>query len=228
MSNVILVNSYQFKKDLKKEFNVDAKTIYNPLNRKEIIIKSKKKSKKIFTSNKKLKILNIGRFTDQKDQMTLLKSLNQIKNEIDFEVAIIGKGNLKNKLQNYIDNQDLQKTIKLYDFVENPYPLIRQSDLFVLSSKFEGLPNVLLESLVLKKFVISSNCHTGPKEILLNGKGGFLFKVGDYKELAKKIKFFCMNRKKCKKLMARAYNSLYRFDYDQNLKKYLKTLNMLT
>ena len=79
LSNVILVNSYQFKKDLKKEFNVDAKTIYNPLNRKEIIIKSKKKSKKIFTSNKKLKILNIGRFTDQKDQMTLLKSLNQIR-----------------------------------------------------------------------------------------------------------------------------------------------------
>ena len=228
LSNVVLVNSYQFKKDLKKEFNVDAKTIYNPLNRKEIIKKSKKKSKKIFTSKKKLKILNIGRLTEQKDQMTLLKSLNQIKNEIDFEVTIIGRGKLKNKLQNYIDAQNLQKSIKLHDFVENPYPLIRQSDLFVLSSKFEGLPNVLLESLVLKKFVISSNCHTGPKEILLNGKGGFLFKVGDHMELAKKIKFFCMNRKKCKKLIVRAYNSLYRFDYDENLKKYLKTLNMLT
>ena len=76
--------------------------------------------------------------------MTLLKSLNQIKNEIDFEVTIVGRGKLKNKLQNYIDSQNLKKSIKLHDFVENPYPLIRQSDLFVLSSKFEGLPNVLL------------------------------------------------------------------------------------
>ena len=67
---------------------------------------------------------------------------------------------------------------------------MKQTNLFVLSSKFEGLPNVLLESLVLKKFIISSDCRTGPKEILLNGKGGLLFKVGDYKMLEKRIKYF--------------------------------------
>ena len=55
--------------------------------------------------------------------------------------------------------------------MKNPFPLIKQADLFILSSKFEGLPNVLLESLVLKKFIISSNCRTGPKEILLNVRG---------------------------------------------------------
>lgn len=224
LSNEVLVNSYQFKNDLKKEFKVNAKTIYNPLNKNEIIKKSKQKSKKIFSSNKKLKILNIGRFTDQKDQITFLKSLNLIKNEIDFEASIIGKGVLKKKLQNYINAQNLQKSVKIYDFVENPYPLIKQSNLFVLTSKFEGLPNVLLESLVLKKFIISSNCHTGPKEILLNGKGGFLFKVGDYKELANKIKYYYMNKKKCKSLLLKAYDSLDRFDYNRNLKKYLEVL----
>ncbi len=224
LSNEVLVNSYQFKNDLKKEFKVNAKTIYNPLNRIEIIRKSKQKSKKIFNSKKKLKILNIGRFTDQKDQITFLKSLNLIKNDIDFEASIIGKGVLKEKLQNYINAHNLQKLVKIYDFVENPYPLIKQSNLFVLTSKFEGLPNVLLESLVLKKFIISSNCHTGPKEILLNGKGGLLFKVGDYKQLAKKIKFYYMNKKKCKNLLSKAYNSLDRFDYNRNLKKYLKVV----
>ena len=153
-----------------------------------------------------------------------MKSLNLIKNEIDFEASIIGKGVLKEKLQNFINAQNLKKSVKIYDFVENPYPLIKQSNLFVLTSKFEGLPNVLLESLVLKKFIISSNCHTGPKEILLNGKGGFLFKVGDYKELANKIKYYYMNKKKCKSLLLKAYDSLDRFDYNRNLKKYLEVL----
>ena len=105
LSDEVLVNSYQFKNDLKKEFNITAQTIYNPLNIKEIIEKSKKKSKKIFNSKKKLKILNIGRFTDQKDQITLLKSLNIIKNKIDFEASIVGRGNLKIKLQNYIEKK---------------------------------------------------------------------------------------------------------------------------
>ncbi len=220
MANLVLVNSQQFRRDLKKEFNVNSRTIYNPLNKKEIIKKSKLRSKKIFNSNKKLKILNIGRFTDQKDQMTFLKSLNLIKNKIDFEASIVGRGNLKNKLQNYINNKNLQKVVKLYDFVDNPYPLIKQSNLFVLTSKFEGLPNVLLESVALKKFTISSNCHTGPKEILLNGRGGLLFKVGDYKELASKILYYFFNKKKCQKLSVRAYKSLNRFDYKKNLKEY--------
>ena len=131
------------------------------------------------------------------------------------------EGNLK-KLQNYIDVHDLRKSVRIYDYIENPYPIIKQSNLFILTSKFEGLPNVLLESLVLKKFIISSNCHTGPKEILLNGKGGLLFKVGDYKELAKKIKFYCINKKECEKLLINAYKSLDRFDFNKNLKKYLK------
>ena len=224
LSNEVLVNSYQFKNDLKKEFNINARVIYNPLNKKEIIKKSKQKTKKIFNSNKKLRILNIGRLTDQKDQMTFLKSLKLIKNDIDFEASIIGRGNLKKKLQNYINVHDLRKSVRIYDYIENPYPIMKQSNLFILTSKFEGLPNVLLESLVLKKFIISSNCHTGPKEILLNGKGGLLFKVGDYEELAEKIRFFCKNKKKCEKLLIKAYKSLDRFDFKKNLEEYLKVI----
>ena len=110
--------------------------------------------------------------------------------------------------------------VKIIDFVKNPYPLIKQSNLFILTSKFEGLPNVLLESLTLKKFVISSNCHTGPKEILLNGKGGLLFKVGNYRELSKKIRFYSMNKKDCGKMINRSYKALDRFDYSKNLRQY--------
>ena len=71
LADIILVNSLEFQKDLKKEFNVNAVCIYNPLNIKEILSKSKKKSVKIFKNNNKIKILNIGRFAPQKDQFTL-------------------------------------------------------------------------------------------------------------------------------------------------------------
>jgi glycosyltransferase involved in cell wall biosynthesis len=227
LADKIMVNSYEFKKELRKEFNVNSLCIYNPLNKKEIIKKSKNKSEKIFKTNN-LKIINIGRFTDQKDQLTLLKALNFLKNKIKFEVVIIGRGALKKKLFNYITENNLNKFVKLKNFANNPFPLIKQADLFILSSKYEGLPNVLLESLVLNKYVISSKCRTGPKEILLDGKGGDLFKVGDYKKLSKLIINFNLRKKINNKKLKYAKDHLYRFDYDINLKKYLNLVNSVS
>ena len=111
------------------------------------------------------------------------------------------------------------------NYQKNPFPFLKRSDLFILSSKFEGLPNVLLEALVLKKFVISTKCPTGPKEILSNGKYGYLFKVGDYKDLAKLILKYSKSRKQNKKKINEAYKSLYRFNFEKNCKKYLETVN---
>ena len=99
-----------------------------------------------------------------------------------------------------------------------------KSDLFILSSKYEGSPNVLLEAIFLKKFVISSNCPTGPKEILDNGKGGELFKVGDYSMLSKKIKFFIKNKKNLNSKKIHAFKRLKRFDYKSRLNDYFYVL----
>ena len=225
LSNKIIVNSQEFKKDLKKELGVNSICIYNPLNSKEILKKSKENSIKIFKDKKKLNILNIGRMTDQKDQITLLKALNEIKDKIDFNAVIIGRGILKDYLNKYIKRKNLIKNIKILNFVENPFPLIKQADLFVLTSKFEGLPNVLLESLSLKKFIISSNCPTGPKEILLNGKGGLLFEVGNYTQLAKKILFYQKNKNRSKKMINLAIKKIHRFDFKKNLDEYSKLIN---
>ena len=102
-----------------------------------------------------------------------------------------------------------------------------QADIFVLSSSFEGLPNVLLESLVLNKYIISSNCRTGPNEILLNGKGGDLFRVGDYKKLAELILDYKKNKKAKLEKLKFARKNLNRFDYEINLKKYLNLVNSI-
>ena len=220
LADEVMVNSFEFKSKLKKEFNISPKVIYNPLNFKEIKKLSKEKCPKIFKRKAQLKILNIGRFTEQKDQLTLLKAINIIKSKLNIELIIIGRGMLENKLKNFVIKNKLTKFVKFEKFTKNPYAKLKQTEVFVLSSRFEGLPNVLLEALVLKKFVISSSCQTGPKEILLNGKGGLLFKVGDYRGLANKILFYVSNKSECKYLLKKSYKSLNRFNSDTNLKKY--------
>ena len=220
----VMANSYEFIKSLKKEFGVKAICIYNPLNKTEIIKKSNLKSKKYF-KKKGLRILNIGRFTEQKNQITLLKSLNEIDKDINYEAIIAGKGKLKRNLKQYIDKNYLGDKIKIVNFLKNPYPLIKQCDLFILSSIYEGLPNVLLESLALRKFIISSDCPTGPKEILLSGRGGLLFKMNNHVDLKEKIIFYLNNPKKCKKMSNIAINNLNKFDYDKNLLKYYNLVN---
>ena len=224
LADKIIVNSLDFKTKFKKRFNIDAECIYNPLNKNEIIKKSKKKNRIKFNKDK-LNLINVGRFADQKDQITLLRAINIIKDKINFKLLLVGKGVEKGKLINYINKNNLSKQVRIINFQNNPFNLIKSSEVFVLTSLYEGLPNVLLEAQVLKKFIISSNCPTGPREILLNGKAGFLFKVGDYKRLSNLILNYSKNKKKLSKKIQIGYKNLKRFDYNQNLKHYLRIIN---
>ena len=90
------------------------------------------------------------------------------------------------------------------------------------------MPNVLLEALILKKFIISSNCLSGPKEILLNGKGGALFKVGDYNELKKLIIFYKKNPKIRNRKIKFALKKINRFNYKTNLDLYLNLITKVS
>ena len=219
----VIVNSLEFKKKFKTKFKIDAECIYNPLNKKEIIRKSKIKSKIKF-DKKKLNLINVGRYTDQKDQLTLLKAVNRIKDKINFNLLLVGSDVEKENLNKYINKNNLSKQVKLIDFQNNPFNLIKSSDVFILTSLYEGLPNVLLESQVLKKFIISSDCPTGPKEILLNGKAGLLFNIGDHTELSNLILHYSKNKKLLSKKVSIGYKNLSRFDYSRNLKKYLSVI----
>ena len=222
----IIVNSLEFKKKLKFKFNINAICIYNPLDVKDIVKKSKIKQNIIF-HKKKLNLINVGRLADQKDQLTLLKAVNRIKNQIDFNLLIVGDGNKKGELVNFIEKNNLSKKVQLLGSKKNPFNLIKLSDILLLTSSYEGLPNVLLEAQVLKTFIISSNCPTGPKEILLNGKAGSLFKIGDEKGLSKLILNFSKNRGKYLKMTKFGYQNLFRFNYKNNLNKYFHEVNSL-
>tara|TARA_Y100000816_G_C26096108_1_gene580128 strand:- start:1475 stop:2563 length:1089 start_codon:yes stop_codon:yes gene_type:complete len=219
----IIVNSLDFKKKFKTKFKIHAECIYNPLNKNEIIKKSKIKNKFKF-DKKKLNIINVGRYTDQKDQLTILKAVNRIKKKIKLNLLIVGRGVEKEKLTNFINENNLSRQVQLINYQKNPFNLIKSSDVFILSSLYEGLPNVLLESQVLKKFIISSDCPTGPREILLNGRAGFLFNVGDYIKLSNLILYYSKNRKSLSKKILIGYKNLNRFDQNKNLNMYYKLI----
>jgi glycosyltransferase involved in cell wall biosynthesis len=217
----IIVNSYDFKKEMDKKYNIKTKCILNPFEFTKIDKLSKKKVKKIFKTNT-LKLISVGRLTDQKDFITLLKCLKFIKRKV--ELAIIGKGSEQNKLKNFIFNNKLNKKVKLLGYKLNPFPYLKQADIFILTSKFEGLPNVLIEAQYLKKFIISTNCPTGPNEILKRGKYGALFEVGDYKNISKFIDNFQFSKKNNKKIID-GYMGTKRFDYHYNCSKYLRLIH---
>jgi len=212
----IIVNSNDFKKEFKKFFNLDTFVIYNLIeSRNQLVGLSKKHVNYNFFSNSKkvLNILSVGRLVTQKNQITILKALNLIKNKREFRFYLIGKGSEYINLKKYIDKKELNDHVRILNFKQNIYPYYRKADLFILSSLYEGLPNTLIEALTLGIPIISSDCKTGPKEILNKKKYGILYKIKDYKTLSKLL------LKSKKKTKIRYVNDI-RFDFNRNLIKY--------
>ena len=217
----VMVNSLDFKRSFEKKFKTKVKCIYNPFDKTFINNKIKSKINLQFFKKNYFNIVSVGRLTDQKDQLIILKSIQLLKKDFKVRLVIIGKGKNKKLLQNFISRYKLQDKIKLLGYLKNPYPYIHNSDAVILTSKFEGLPNILLEAQYLKKYIISTDCPTGPSEILLNGKAGDLIKIGDFRKLTHLI----INYKNRKKIIIDKINAgskkFYRFDYHTNCMKYL-------
>ena len=228
-ANLVLVNSYDFKKNIDSLFNIKSKVIYNSLENPSIIKKLSKKRVKLnfLTKYNEFKLITIGRLVEQKDHMTLLKALKHLNNKINFRLIILGDGKLKNKLEKFCIENRLIKKVKFVSYKSNIFPYLKWSDALILSSVFEGLPNVILEAISMKKLVISSNCPTGPKEILENGKNGYLFKTSNYKDLAKKIEYSYLNKKNNNKKIKNSYKSLHKYKLKNNLKILLNLINNL-
>ena len=176
-----------------------------------------------FFKGKFTKIITIGRLVDQKDHITMLKAINLIKDD-NIKLLIIGEGQNRSLLIKYINENKLSSKVKILPFKKNPYKYLILSDIFLFTSVFEGLPNVLLEAQCLKKFIISTNCPTGPKEILLNGKAGDIVPMLDYKKISEKIRSYDIKKKSYEKKITLGYISLDRFNYNHNMQKYLKVI----
>ncbi len=126
-----------------------------------------------------------GRLTRQKDFSTLLRALAKARRQQEIRLIILGEGKLRFDLEKLAAGLGLKECLDLPGFAANPYAFMRQADLFVLSSIWEGSPNVLTEALALGTPVVSTDCPSGPREILQDGKIGPLVPPGDHFEMAR-------------------------------------------
>ena len=219
-ADLIIGISKKLSSDLGNYCKIKVKTIYSPGYDKSIIKNANKKIK----LNKKYKyIINVSRFTKRKDHYTTLMAFKIASEKIkNLKLILIGYGPEYNNILKLIKKLNIEKKIIIFKKLNNPYPYIKKSDLLVLSSKYEGMGNILVEAITLGIPTISSKCNSGPSEILLNGKGGDLFKVSDYNELSKKIVKHFKNIKLLKKKIKFAQKKLFRFDKKNHGKIYSK------
>ena len=210
LSNIILVTSIDFKKEFYKYFKLNSIVHRQSLDIKEIKRKSKNKVNFNFFKNfNGLKIINVGRLTHQKNQIILLKAFAKLVKIRSARLLLVGSGSDKENLVNFINQKKINDKVKIIPFTPNPFKYISLSDIKVLSSRYEGNPNILLEIASLKKFIISSNCKVGPREILQSGKGGILYKVGDYNRLYLILKKIDLKSKYIKSKIENTYKYVH-------------------
>lgn len=114
----------------------------------------------------------------------LILAMREVTKKRKARLIILGDGSQRDKLRTLIEELDLGRTIKMVGYVDNPLKYFSRADIFVLSSHVEGLPNVLVEAMMCGCTPVSTNCPTGPREVLQDGKYGYLVPVSDPISLA--------------------------------------------
>jgi glycosyltransferase involved in cell wall biosynthesis len=140
-----------------------------------------------FDSDQPPVVLAVGRLTKQKDFPTLIRAIAQVRKTRQVRLIILGEGPDRNVLEALVNGLGLEDDILMPGFVDNPYAFMSRASVFVLSSLWEGLPTVLIEALYCGRPIISTDCPSGPREILANGRYGRLIPLADIKALAQAI-----------------------------------------
>ena len=132
-------------------------------------------------------VLGVGRLTLQKNFLLLIDAFAILRRSHDARLVILGEGPERPTLEARIREYGLDDAVALPGFLKNPYACMAHAAVLALSSDFEGLPTVLIESLALGTPVVATDCKSGPREILKNGALGELVPMGDARALAQAI-----------------------------------------
>ncbi|WP_019502678.1 glycosyltransferase [Pseudanabaena sp. PCC 6802] len=199
-------------------------TIYNPVINSEMLANAKESVEHPWFKSKEIPvILGVGKLEQQKDFPNLIHAFARVRQLKRARLVILGWGPDRPELESLIKKLDLQDDIDLPGYIQNPYAYMARSSVFVLSSAWEGLPTVLIEAMALGTPVVSTDCESGPSEILANGEYGYLTPVGDSEALADSIlKVLSGNLKSI------APNWLDQFGLEVATQRYLDVLGITT
>lgn len=179
------------KEELVEHFDLDERKIRvipNPINVE--FVREKASERNPFEGEEdKVRIVAVGRLEYQKGFDILLRAFRLVADKFPNAIlTIVGKGSRAGELKTLARKLKMDDRVRFLDWVDNPYPFLKNADVFVLPSRFEGFPNVLLEALACGTKVVAADCPTGPREILgEDEKLGWLAKVEDPISLAEKV-----------------------------------------
>ncbi len=166
-------------------------------------------------------LLGVGKLEAQKDFPNLIRAFAKVRQVRPARLVILGWGPDRPQLEALVNDLGLEADVDLPGYVQNPYAYMSRASAFILSSAWEGLPTVLIEAMALGIPVVSTDCESGPSEILADGKYGYLTPVGDSEALADAILKVLSGYQK-------TVNSswLKRFDVETATQQYLKALGI--
>jgi glycosyltransferase involved in cell wall biosynthesis len=186
----IIAVSEGIKSDLISAFRLSpdaVQTIYNPVDLDRFRSLLHDSPVHPFFTEQKPVVIAMGRLTQQKGFDMLLKAFSRVLSAADARLVIMGEGPQRTSLEELVKELGIEEKVSLSGFQRNPYAMLAHSDIFVLSSRYEGLPMAMLEAMACGLPVIATDCRSGPREILQNGECGNLVPVGNEAAMADAI-----------------------------------------
>jgi glycosyltransferase involved in cell wall biosynthesis len=161
--------------------------IYNPIITPELLASHDEPPPHAWYREKEPVVLAVGRLSTAKDYPTLLRAVARVRRNVPCRLIILGDGPDRDALGRLASELEISGVVDMPGFVQDPYPYMRQAGVFVLSSKWEGLPGTLIQALACGCPIVSTDCHSGPSEILRDGRYGELVEVGNGEQMATAI-----------------------------------------
>jgi glycosyltransferase involved in cell wall biosynthesis len=208
----------------------EIEVIYNPVVMPELFEKAKEPvDHPWFQAGEPPVILGVGRLVRQKDFVTLIRAFAIVRERIPCRLMILGtvsqqEPQTKIQLESLIQELGLEREIALPGFVENPYSYMAKAAVFALSSIYEGFGNVVAEALATGTSVVSTDCKSGPAEILEYGKYGCLVSVGNVEALADAMETTLKNPFNSEQLRERSQ----KFSIKNVVNQYLELIRILS
>lgn len=169
-------------------------------------------------------ILGVGRLKPQKDFETLIRAFAEVREQRDARLIILGEGDQRPALTELATELGVSDDVDLHGFVDNPYCFMRNADVFVLSSRYEGMPNVLVEAAALGTPVVATDCPSGPRELLDGGTAGELVPVGGVDQMAESICYQLYNPEEAQSRLDTIQEKLNQFRPERTTQRYINLI----